>query len=102
MSMYQQIQALMNENDTLKQQNNILLASQDAYKYVFYTLSFAVPDTAIETPSRYWRPQFPSMSTTLTLLSSLEFHLVLNAPSINPQFTSESVPNPFTRVPIQI
>jgi hypothetical protein len=35
MRMHQQIQALVSENETLKQQNNVLLASEDAYKFVF-------------------------------------------------------------------
>jgi hypothetical protein len=33
--MHQQIQALVSKNKTLKQQNNVLLASEDAYKFVF-------------------------------------------------------------------
>lgn len=35
MRLHQQIQALVSENEALKQQNNVLLASQDAYKFVF-------------------------------------------------------------------
>ncbi|KAG1753255.1 hypothetical protein EDB19DRAFT_1668215 [Suillus lakei] len=42
MRMHQQIQALASENETLKQQNNILLASQDAYKNAFKILAASI------------------------------------------------------------
>ncbi|KAG2064403.1 hypothetical protein BDR04DRAFT_1162619 [Suillus decipiens] len=42
MRMHQQIQALVSENETLKQQNNVLLASQDAYKNAFKILATSI------------------------------------------------------------
>ncbi|KAG2113387.1 hypothetical protein DEU56DRAFT_919716 [Suillus clintonianus] len=42
MRMHQQIQALASENETLKQQNNVLLASQDAYKNAFKILAASI------------------------------------------------------------
>ncbi|KAG1787101.1 uncharacterized protein HD556DRAFT_1449156 [Suillus plorans] len=42
MRMHQQIQALVSENKTLKQQNNALLGSQDAYKNAFTILATSI------------------------------------------------------------